>query len=144
MLTRYFRSPGAVYARTRRTTVPSAETRGRQFTRLSFAKTQLMPHSSQLILLALPAIDTTTSYASRSSTAGMIHPVQGLIVRVYTCSWFGIFCSELACLVCTVLKDARDITYTGVSTSGGHSASSFPPRLQGSRTMIARYLTPTS
>ena len=74
---------GAVYwVNARRTTrfktVPSIGPPARRGTRLIFCWKRVMPTPGQLKLLALP-VETSTSYASPCSTAGIIQPTQELI-----------------------------------------------------------------
>ena len=70
-------SPAARHT-TRIKTVPSTEPPARRATRLIFRWKRVMPTPVQPKLLALP-FETSTSYTSRGSTAGIIQPAQGLM-----------------------------------------------------------------
>ena len=74
-------------------TVPSIGPPARRATRLISLK-RVQPTPGQLKLLAL-LVETSTSYASRGSTVGIIQPTQGLIRSVYALVGSGKFFSAL-------------------------------------------------
>ena len=76
---------------TRLKTMPSIGLLERRVTRLISLEASVT-QPGPTYLLALP-VKTSTSYASRDSTTGIIYPAQGLILRVYTCLGLGKFCS---------------------------------------------------
>ena len=78
---------------TRLKTVPSIGLPARRVMRLISLEASVT-QPGPTYLLALP-VETSTSYASRGSTAGTIYPAQGITLRVYMCLGLGKFCSVL-------------------------------------------------